>query len=103
MSGAEHPGRAALDNIDAALRQRPDPEGKALSRAVEYLSAWRDQMIGARDPALAQRLAHVNAAISVVMATNFPLGETPWSELEKARDWVALAVSRNDPASKAGV
>jgi hypothetical protein len=87
MSEAE--GHEALAAIDKVLADRPDKVGHDFSDATRRLAAWRD--------ALAQRWRHsaesgdrralerVNAALSVVLGGQFPLGKVPWPEIEKVR------------------
>ncbi len=87
------PGREALSQVDRALAARPARDGYALTAAVQGLAALRDDVIARhrRDGGTRWRgtLERVNAVISVVMAAEFPLGEMPWAELERARDWLA--------------
>lgn len=86
--------RTARAEVDKALAARPRADGHTLSAASHALSAARDEMTlrqretGAT-PESRRRLEHVNAAISVVLGAHFPLGEVPWQELEKVRDWLA--------------
>jgi hypothetical protein len=40
---------------------------------------------------------HLNGVISVVLAGNFPLGDVPWGELDKARDWLRDLVEAVEP------
>jgi hypothetical protein len=94
---------AALAELNKALREKPHLEGHTLSMAAHELSLLRDRIAGQQDEAGAdpdslRQLEHVNAAISVVMGAHFPLGNIPWAELEKARDW--LAALADDPAGK---
>ena len=90
MSG----GMAALAAVDKVLVEKPHKDDETLSHAMEQLCMFRDELIARRDtaggaPDEAKRLSHLNAVISVVAGTHFPLGETPWDELEKARGWLA--------------
>lgn len=93
MSG-DTPARAALGELDKALAAKPHVEGHTLSAAVHQLSLLRNEMaarlreVGGGAEGRRQ-LEHVNAVISVVLGTHFPLGAVPWGELEKARDWLA--------------
>ena len=86
--------QAALDKLDRALAGKPHADGHAFSAAAHELSLLRDRMaarqreVGATADSR-RRLEHVNAVISVVLAGHFPLGNVPWQELEKARDWLA--------------
>lgn len=96
MSAAT-PGRAALDALDKALSEKPHRDEHALTHATVCLTAFRDALIGEHRGALPsaadrQRLAHLNSVLSVVLSGHFPLGATPWGELEKARGWLAELV-----------
>ena len=87
-------GTEALERIDHALAQRPHKDNHALAAATEALAAFREDLLRARGEAGAtprekERLAHVNAILSVVMGMHFPLGNPPWDELVKARDWLS--------------
>jgi hypothetical protein len=57
------------------------------------LCAWRDRLIEHRRqmPAAGDRrnLERVNAAISVIVGGQFPLGSVPWPEIERVRDDLA--------------
>ncbi len=85
-------GRAALGQIDRVLARRPARDGEALTAAVQGLAEFRDHVVERhrRDGGSRYRstLERVNAVISVVMAAEFPLGEVPWGELEKACGWL---------------
>ncbi len=83
-------GAEALGYLDAILAQQPRPDQTLFSHCTERLTALRDSLITGR--AAPERLAHVNAVISVVMAGHFPLGPVPWEELRLARQWLAGAV-----------
>ena len=88
------PGQEALVLIDQVLAERPVKNDHALSHATMHLGRFRDQLVAARrrgspGPAQAKQLDHVNAVITIVLGTHFPLGEVPWHELEKARAWLA--------------
>jgi glutathione S-transferase len=98
------PGHRALEHIDEALRDRPHKNGDALSHATMCLAAFRDRLVAARrgpgiGAAQRKQLAHVNAVITIVLGTHFPLGEIPWDELEKARAWLAEAVAMDEPVA----
>jgi hypothetical protein len=90
---ADGSAAAALAEIDKALAGKPRIDGHALSAAAHHLSVLRNGMAeeqrehGETQEAR-RRLEHVNAVISVVLGVHFPLGSTPWPELEKARDWL---------------
>jgi hypothetical protein len=96
-----HPGRDALAHIDKALTDRPKRDGKTLTAAIRNLADYRDELVARRrgedDARWRSQREHVNAVLSVVMAAEFPIGEVPWDELVKARDWLD-ALLRQDPA-----
>ncbi|HWX47596.1 MAG TPA: hypothetical protein VNZ61_06050 [Roseomonas sp.] len=90
----ESAGRRALDALSKALEKKPHKDDHALTAATEGLCAWRDGLIarqrgGEASPELRERLTRLNSVISVVVGSHFPLGGTPWEELQKARDWLA--------------
>jgi hypothetical protein len=84
--GAE---RLALAAIDQVLADRPDKVGHDFSAATRHLAAWRDALAQRwrRSAAEADRRAldRVNAAISVILGGQFPLGHVPWQEIERVR------------------
>ena len=96
---ASEPGAAALAGLDRVLAERPHADGHVLSSVAHELSALRDQLAVSGER---QRLGHVNAVISVVLAAHYPLGAVPWDELQKARAWLAEAV-RPFPQAGAGL
>jgi hypothetical protein len=87
-----HPGQKALEALDTVLSKRPKPDGDAFSQATMCLAQFRDEMIaGGHDGqsvAGRERLARLNSVISVVLGGHFPLGNVPWDEIEKAREWL---------------
>ena len=90
----EAAGRRALDALDKVLEKKPHKDEHALSAATEGLCTWRDSLAaekrrGGASPETQDRLTQLNSIISVVVGSHFPLGDTPWEELEKARDWLA--------------
>jgi hypothetical protein len=94
---AEHAVQA-LQAIDRLLAERPEKVGHDFSDATRRLCAWRDGLVQrwrqtrAEDDRL--ELERVNAAISVVVGGQFPLGHVPWPEIEIARnDLVALSAA----------
>jgi len=91
MTG-EEAGREGLRKIDEALSKKPKKDGRTLAEAVGLLCTYRDELIAASRSGLAQdreRLSRINAVVSVVAGVHFPLGDAPWSELEKARGWLS--------------
>jgi hypothetical protein len=95
MASDMTPGHAALAGLDTVLAERPHADGHKLSAVTHDLSVFRNGLIAGGHT---QRLGHVNAVISIVLATHFPLGGIPWEELEKARAWLADAVAETEPA-----
>jgi len=99
---ASDEGHAALAAIDRALEHRPEKDGHDFADAVQQLARLRDAMIARyRDapppPAARERLARVNAILSVVLGGHFPLGSIPWHEIELARGWLADMMAEGDP------
>ncbi len=85
------PGGAALATYDQALAKKPHPDGQLFSETTRHLCAYRSVVTARYHAGNTSRrsLEHLNAIISIVLAGHFPLGETPWPELEKARTWLA--------------
>ena len=79
IEAAREAGRKALDALGQALSHQPSRDDDAFAAATENLCRLRDLL----DPAAEQRGA-VNAVISAVLAGHFPLGKTPWAEVEVA-------------------
>ncbi len=94
MSAGE--GRAALDALDRALAKRPHADHALLAEATRHAAAFRDALartVGADgDTPARRRLGEVNAVVSLLISTHFPLGEPPWGALERSRPWLAAAV-----------
>jgi hypothetical protein len=91
MTG-EEAGREGLRRIDEALSGKPKKDSGALTEATRMLCLYRDSLIEASRsgrPQDRERLSHINAIVSVVAGVQFPLGEPPWEELEKARGWLS--------------
>jgi hypothetical protein len=98
------PGRKALEHIDQVLAERPKKNDHVLSQATMCLSEFRDRLVSdlrlaGITPAQRKQLDHVNAVITVVLGIHFPLGEIPWTELEKARAWLAEVVEADEPVA----
>lgn len=85
-------GRDALAQIERALAGRPHRDGAVLKAAVQSLARFRDRVVALHredgGPRWRACLERINAVISVTMAAEFPIGEVPWGELERARDWL---------------
>jgi hypothetical protein len=86
---SETAGRDAIAAIDQVLADRPDKVGHDFSAATSHLAAWRDVLAQRCRHSTAQHdrraLERVNAALSVVLGGQFPLGKVPWPEIEKVR------------------
>jgi len=84
-------GEAALAALDRAIAARPARDGPAFAAATAHLCRMRDRLVaqgreaGARPP----ELGLVNAIISTALGGHFPIGTTPWPEIEHARDALA--------------
>jgi hypothetical protein len=95
---AEHAVKA-LQAIDRLLAERPEKVGHDFSEATRRLCAWRDGLVQrwrqtrGEDDGL--ELERVNAAISVVVGGQFPLGHVPWREIEKVRNDLAALSAAN--------
>lgn len=93
---AKAEGAEALAALDRALAHRPKRDGEAFSAATDHLCRARDLLLIAHCRAGADfhaRLGQLNAIISSALAGHFPLGNTPWPEVEKARDELRRLVS----------
>jgi hypothetical protein len=100
MASSDDAGQAALAAIDRALEHRPEKDGHDFAEAAQRLARLRDAMIARhRDapppPAARERLARLNAVLSVVLGGHFPLGSIPWHEIELARGWLADLLSES--------
>lgn len=88
-------GHRALAALDRALARKPERDDATVSEATAELTAFRDAIIaeqrrgGIRSTEERRHLAHLNSVLSVVLGVHFPLGETPWDELQKARGWLS--------------
>jgi formate dehydrogenase major subunit len=78
-----------LAAIDKLLADRPEMVGHDFSEATRRLTVWRDRCIGqwreTRTAADRQRLERVNAAVSVLVGGQFPLGSVKWESIENMR------------------
>jgi hypothetical protein len=86
---SETAGRDAVAAIDRLLADRPDKVGHNFSVATRHLVAWRDALVRRWRQSTAEidrdALGRVNAGLSVVLGGQFPLGQVPWSEIERTR------------------
>ncbi len=82
----EHGALAAIDRL---LADRPNKVGHDFSAATRHLCAWRDSLAQRWRHTAAENdrraLERVNAALSVILGGQFPLGQVPWPEIERAR------------------
>ena len=87
---AEAGGREALAAIDRLLADRPNKIGHDFSTAIRHLAIWRDTLaLRLRESATEndpRALGKVNAALSVILGGQFPLGQVPWPEIERVRN-----------------
>jgi formate dehydrogenase major subunit len=90
---ADELGLAVLRALDKVLADKPNKVGHDFSEATRCVSAWRDALIArwrqSRAPADRRNLERANAALSVVVGGQFPLGEVPWPHLERTRQDLA--------------
>ena len=91
---AQAAGREGLAKIDQALSARPHKDDYVLSDATQALTTLRDGLIAEAEGAAAQgpereRLEALNSVLGVVLGVHFPIGPTPWKDLEAARGWLA--------------
>ena len=95
-------GEAALGALDRLLADRPDRVSHDFSAAMRCLTDFREHMLGhARREDTTQareRLARLNAVISVFYGGQFPIGAVPWKHLEKARDGFAALLQELNAA-----
>ena len=90
-------GDDAVHAIDQLLAERPEKVGHDFSAATRRLIVWREQLIARWRQTQAaddrRNLERVNAAISVVVGGQFPLGSIPWPHIEQARNGLAALAS----------
>ena len=95
LGSAAEQGRAALAALDLALSKKPERDGHAFSEMTERLCVMRDLLIqGCRDRGHSREvLGRLNSVISTALAGHFPLGSTPWSEVEHARGMLETLIA----------
>jgi hypothetical protein len=84
--------RCAVDALDHALRERPDELYEELVQAVRCIIRLRDELIEATrtdSPGARDRLAQVNAVLSVVTGGEYPLVGIRRERICQARDALA--------------
>ena len=93
----------AMRAIDEAIAKKPERDGHAFSAAVRCLAELRDALLReqrdlrpSRHPQ--DKLARLNAVISVIVGGHYPIGSVPWRHVEEARSSFAeiLAELEND-------
>jgi hypothetical protein len=86
---SESLGWEAIAAVDQLLEDRPDKVGHDFSAATRRLATWRDALVQRQRHSPARRdnsaLERVNAAISVILGGQFPLGRVPWPEIARVR------------------
>jgi formate dehydrogenase major subunit len=86
---SETTGREAVAAIDRLLGDRPNKVGHDFSAATRHLAAWRDALVERWRRSAAENDRHalerVNAGLSVILGGQFPLGQVPWSEIQRVR------------------
>lgn len=86
---ADEPARAVLAALDTLLADRPEKIGHDFSEATRRLTTWRAHCMARWRETQAeedrQRLDRVNAAISVVLGGQFPVGRVNWDSIESVR------------------
>jgi hypothetical protein len=80
----------AIEAVDRILAHRPKLDGYAFTDATKAVCDYRDTLRHARRAGKAEigdakRLDDCNMAITLLMAGHFPLGETPWEQVEGVR------------------
>lgn len=96
---ATNHSHAVLEAIDKLLAEKPEKVGHDFSEATKRLCAWRDDLVArwrqTHSDEYRGKLEHVNAAISVVVGGQFPLGAVPWHEIAMVRDDLVRLFSLN--------
>ena len=88
---------AALRLLDKLLAERPEGVGHDFSEATRWIAAYRDELVSewrrTRAETDRQRLARVNAVLSVVVGGHYKLAQIPWKQIELARDQFKTVVT----------
>lgn len=100
-------GREALARLDHVLRDHPALLAAELTDAVRGVVALRGEMIVRRDrdgpgPAVDQRLERVNAILSMLIGSEFPLTGARWQRIERARDVLREILAEEEAPARAG-
>ena len=101
---AESAAREALAAIDRLLADRPNKIGHDFSAAIRHLAIWRDTLARRPRENDPRALGKLNAALSVILGGQFPLGQVPWAEIERVRNELSDLVDTeaDQPPSAAG-
>jgi hypothetical protein len=79
----------ARDAVDRAMAAKPHLDGHALTDATTAVCAYRDDLRRAlregKDPTVRERLDAANLIVNLLLAGHYPLGETPWEQMEAIR------------------
>lgn len=98
---ADDVGRQALEAVDAVLADEPDKIGHDFSQATKRLCAWRDELAQrwreTRADNERRSLERLNAALSVVVGGQFPLGSVPWPHIKHVRQDLAELIAGDQP------
>lgn len=88
---------ASMRLLDKLLAERPDRVGDDFSEATRWIAAYRDELVAewrrTGSETDRQRLATVNAVLSVVIGGHYPLTAIPWPEIAKARAQLAAVAN----------
>lgn len=105
-SDAGPSGQQVLQHLDKLLGEKPDRISHDFSEATICLTKYRARVINRLrekgSPAEARgRLGRLNAVLSVVVGTHYPVGSPKWEHLEKARDSFATVMRELEAAGEA--
>jgi formate dehydrogenase major subunit len=86
---ADRLAQDALAAVDKLLADRPQHIGQDFSEATRRLTALREHCIArwreTKSEVDRRRLERVNAALSVIIGGQFPLGSVQWDSIECVR------------------
>jgi formate dehydrogenase major subunit len=101
-------GWEAIAAIERLLADQPEKMGHDFSAATRCLASWRDALVQRRrelpEGGEYHALERVNAAISVILGGEFPLGKVPWLEIARLRQQLGelLHEDADQPATPTG-
>ena len=77
----------AREALERAMSARPHLDGHALTDATVAVCSYRDDLRRALrehpgDAALRGRLKSANLIVNLLLAGHYPLGATPWEQME---------------------